>query len=80
VYAFRHPGKGDIVVWDWTHVAPAMGSMAFLFLSHLAVLPMSQSLHNDLIQPHRFENIVKIAYVIITVGNVLFGWSLLLLS
>ncbi len=50
-----------------------MSNMAFLFLSHLAVLPMSQSLARDLTQPKRFERLTIYAYLIITVGNVAFG-------
>ena len=62
------------MIWfDWGYVAPAMGSMAFLFLSHLAVLPMAQSLKHDLTRPGRFERITLIAYAIITIGNVVFG-------
>ena len=74
-YGFTHPSHHALNWFKIQDVPSAMASMAFLFLSHLAVLPMSQSLKNDLSQPRRFEKLTIIAYTIITVGNVAFGSS-----
>ncbi len=76
VYVVQNPGTGTLHLWKWEGIAPAIGSMAFLFLSAEAILPMSQSLHKDLARPHRFENLTIVAYAVITVANMVFGWFL----
>ena len=43
-YGFTHASHEPLNWLDVTYVPTAMSSMAFLFLSHLAVLPMAQSL------------------------------------
>jgi hypothetical protein len=73
VYGSAHQGTGDLVLWNTLSIPSSWASLAFLFLSHVSVLPMSQSLHRDRKDPSRFRRIAAWSYIIVTITNVLFG-------
>lgn len=75
VYAIRnhHIDMESLPSIKWEGVPPAMGNLAFLFLSHIVTLPMAQSLGRDLEEPTRFHRVVNYSYVFIIVVNLVFG-------
>lgn len=52
---------------------PAIGNLSFLFLSHIVILPMSQSLRGDLKDRTRFVKVTTYSYILITLANTVFG-------
>jgi hypothetical protein len=63
----------DLPAFNAAGIAPAMGNIAFLFLSHIVALPMAQSLKGDFARPTRYHKVVWTSFIVITVSNLLFG-------
>lgn len=63
----------ELPAFNASGIAPAMGNIAFLFLSHIVALPMAQSLKGDLARPTRYHKVVWTSFIIITISNLLFG-------
>ena len=74
--ANNYPLSFDVPAFNAAGIAPAMGNIAFLFLSHIVALPMAQSLKGDLARPTRYHKVVWSSFIIITLANLLFGMLL----
>jgi hypothetical protein len=54
VSASQDTGPGEIVFWNWLNIPSAWSNICFLLLMSEAIIPLSQSLADDIAQPRRY--------------------------